>query len=70
LKKNKKWTQDMKKQYIEEFLVKLQQNVMPRQPNSGPFLLDTLSNDLKYAISIFLQQLESSGWTGGFFKKF
>jgi hypothetical protein len=52
-KKNRKWTQGIKKQYREVFFAKLQQNVMPRQPNSGPLLSDTPSNDLIYVVSVF-----------------
>jgi hypothetical protein len=31
---------------------KIHKNGMPPQPDSGPFLSDTLSIDLKYAVSV------------------
>jgi hypothetical protein len=36
----------------EGVFAKIHRNVMPRQPDSGPFLSDTMSNDLKYAINV------------------
>jgi hypothetical protein len=41
-----------KKQCMEVFFTKIHKNSMPPQPDSGPFLSDTLSIDLIYAVSV------------------
>jgi hypothetical protein len=51
---------------MDVFFAKLQRTVMPRQPNSGPFLSDTPSNDLIYVSGVFCKSQRTNRW---FFEK-